>query len=94
MLFPAPLRLSQVPLGLDTPDRDFDLVIDGEPLMGDSVHLHPGPHRVRVLAGAPAYFLTLVPPEAFLLNEKDRFWRELDGAKAYQLLFEYGESCW
>ena len=93
-VFPAPLRLSQVPHGLDTPERPFDLTIDGEPVTGDRVRLLKGPHRVTVSAGAPAYFLTMVPPDAFLLDEEDRFWRELEGAKAYQLLFEYGESCW
>ena len=55
--------------------------------------LSPSLPSVTVLADAPAYFLTLVSPDAFLLNEKDRFWRELEGAKAHQLLFEYGESC-
>jgi hypothetical protein len=92
-VFPAPLRLSGAPLGLDSPDRDFDLMIDGQPVQGDTVRLESGARRVTVLPGAPAYFLTLVPPEAFLLDEKDRFWRELEGAKAYQLLFEYGEAC-
>jgi hypothetical protein len=92
-VFPAPLRLSAVPIGRDAPDRDFDLMIDGEPILGDTVRLEVGERRVTVLPGAPAYFLTLVPPDAFLLNEKDRFWRELEGAKAYQLLFEYGEGC-
>jgi hypothetical protein len=33
--------------------------------------------------------VTAVSPEAFLRSEEDRFARELDGAKAYQLLFEY-----
>ena len=56
------------------------------------MHLGVGRHVVKVLHAAPAYFLTLVSPDAFLLNEKDRFWRELGGAKAYQLLFEYGGS--
>ena len=92
-VFPAPLRLSSVPLGLDSPDRDFDLMIDGQPILADTVRLEEGERRVTVLPGAPSYFITLVPPDAFLLNEEDRFWRELEGAKAHQLLFEYGEGC-
>ena len=92
-VFPAPLRLSAVRVGRDSPDRASDLRIDGEPITGDTVRLEVGEHRITVLADAPAYFLTLVAPDAFLLNEKDRFWRELEGAKAYQLLFEYGEPC-
>ena len=92
-VFAAPERLSKRPVALEPPERAFDLRVDGEPVLGDRVHLEVGAHRVTTLAGAPAYFLSLVPPDAFLLDEKDRFWRELGGAKPHQLFFEYGESC-
>ena len=92
-VFAAPERLSKRPVALESPERAFDLRVDGEPVLGDRVHLEVGAHRVTTLAGAPAYFLSLVPPDAFLLDEKDRFWRELEGAKPHQLFFEYGESC-
>ncbi|MFP6578625.1 MAG: hypothetical protein VCC02_02380, partial [Myxococcota bacterium] len=65
------------------------LRLDGAPLRTSRVHLDAGEHEVVVAAGAPGYTVTLIPPDAFILGEEERFARELDGARAYQLLFEY-----
>jgi hypothetical protein len=85
-VFPAPVKLSS---GLRREPRETDLRLDGAPLRASRVHLDAGEHEVVVAAGAPGYTVTLIPPDAFILGEEDRFARELDGARAYQLLFEY-----
>ena len=88
-VFPAPVRLRAESRNKRSEDREFDLEIDGVPVTTQKIRLDEGIHRIEVLPDAPAYFVTAVSPEAFLLSEEDRFARELDGAKAYQLLFEY-----
>jgi hypothetical protein len=48
-----------------------------------------GPHRVEVRANSPGHVISLLSPDAFLRTEAERFDRELDGSRSYQLLFEY-----
>ena len=42
-----------------------------------------------VRANSPGYVISLLSPDAFLRTEAERFERELDGSRSYQLLFEY-----
>ena len=90
-VFPSPVRLGAGPLKKPSSERAYDFSIDGVPVTGQRVHLEEGEHRVTLLPHAPGYFITLLSPEAFLLSEDERFDRELDGARSYQLLFEYEE---
>ena len=91
-VFPAPQRLRAEARSKRTEDRKFDLIVDDVPVTNPTIHLEEGMHRIEVLPDSPAYFITAVSPDAFLRSEEDRFARELDGAKAYQLLFEYDRN--
>ena len=88
-VFPAPIPLRAKSRNKSNEARPFDLEIDGVPVESSTIYLESGMHRVEVLPESPPYIVTAVSPEAFLRSEEDRFARELDGAKAYQLLFEY-----
>lgn len=88
-VFPAPVPLRVGDTDASPSGRSFDLLIDGVPVNTPTVQLDEGFHRVEVRPDSPAYIVTAVSPDAFLRSEEDRFSRELEGAKAYQLLFEY-----
>ena len=65
------------------------LVIDGAPVTSSEVALGVGSHRVEVPPNFPGHIISLLSPDAFLRSEAERFERELDGSRSYQLLFEY-----
>ena len=60
--------------------RDHDLAIDGQPLLGDRIHLEAGEHRIDVLPGSPEYIVSLVGPAFFDANP---------GPPRYSMMFEY-----
>ena len=60
--------------------RDHDLAIDGQPLLGDRIHLEAGEHRIDVLPGSPEYIVSLVDPAFFDADP---------GPPRYSMMFEY-----
>ncbi len=88
-VFPAPVKLSAGLPRSTANETGAVLVVDGVPVTSSEVELGVGSHRVEVPANFPGHIISLLSPDAFLRSEAERFERELDGSRSYQLLFEY-----